>query len=1202
MATSTTPAAKRGVLTGGALTEEVMDSSQSVLHAGRGGQRGLQQYFAPPEAAGLIARVFDSEDDLVLDPTAGNGALLAAYEEAQRFGVEIDRDQIKAGDYTSIRGDIQQIYPLLRCAGVRFGQIVLNPPFGLEWADPLTGKNVNSTLLAYRYAQGLLTEEGQGVLIAGRKRFYDEILRSTEGNGVYAVIETDKLFDGAVLPTVLAFFIAPSGRAADSEVFKATVKCSGLDRDKLAQEIIEHREQACAGVDGAAAPASTNAMRAAFTAAQKEHTRRRKARRRPNDHDLYLRGHGKIGVNLSPLAQLALNEVGLLRDVQRLNNQASGYFALQLREWRRISDLAAQGVITIEPALPEHVSGVIAAAETLITPLYPVRVQQRLGFLDDQDFIKCFVADPEKGFLSGERYPVAVESQVTVTKTERIIENKDCEPELRKFEQERKYLKITIGEHEFDEDAHSIRYLTDHFEMPDPRDIGVRAPELVKANRALLRQIAADYGWRKKGLRYKKFQLDNLARLLVKGCGLVAWEMGLGKTLAQLVLAEASIRQGAEEKVLLVIPQDLLAQTQREAEKWFGRQLEPIRNQADAKRVATHLADGGTGWYVIWYEALSVVGRKKEELPARPLSTPVQARLYSKAREKEAEERKRSPVPVTEDRQLQQQRALESMQGRLTTEDACPSCRADTGKSWNGSVCVTRKGGCGYVHRSLRVRSAASYLSTSFRHGVICVDELSLIKGDDSLRSRAVRALQSSHKYGFSGAPISNYVNDAFWGLWFCLSGGQAASLRFPYTHDGGKEKFTEDFCVIEYMMGREEDEEETVRARRKVLPEVTNVSVLWRLTACNMIRMRKEDTGEKIVPRRYVPVIVPMGVNQRAMHQRWLNLFPDFFTQKFPEHTLVRKGLVKKMAAGLGQLWKLEFAATLPENDPDLTWIRNADHHEALDDPSNWTPKNLKALQIILEQVKKGEKVLVGSDLVHTGKWLCDRLTEKGVRAVHIVEKNKKTGKYTTKSPKARSDKVTEFVVGDAQVLCVGVNAMRLGHNLDVASTVVLVGLPWDHATLVQFEGRVWRLTSKRPVSVFVVMTRGSLDERKWQLLLNKGAAADVALDGQLIDKPEPPTDWSKVITEMIESGAKITGDEVPESAVKNLWDTIVPLASLIDPTSIVREGPAPFPPAFRPIKPFKGSEQLALFDGGSYAPAEPRKRHSHARSTAGR
>ncbi len=821
MGIPSTAAGKRGELRGGALSEEALASSRSVLHPGRGGQRGLQQYFAPSEASQLIARVFGASGELVLDPTAGNGALLAPYAAEQRFGVELDRDQVDAGDYHAIRGDLQQVYPLLRCAGVRFRQIVLNPPFGLEWADPLTGKPVNSTVLAYRYALGLLAEDGQGALIAGRERFCKEILPRPEGNGVYAVVEIEDLFAGAVLPMVIAFFVAPSNRGQDAPILEVAGSRGQLESEELSQEIRDRREQTCGFLDAAATPSTPEAMQLAFEAAQAEHTRRRKARKKPNDHDLYLRGRGKIGVNLSPLAQLALNELGLLRDVQRLNNQASGYFAL----------------------------------------------------------------------------------------------------------------------------------------------------------------------------------------------------------------------------------------------------------------------------------------------------------------------------------------------------------------------CDTRRGGCGYVHRRLRVRSTASYLSTAFRHGVVCVDELSLIKGDDSLRSRAVRALRAAHKYGFTGTPISNYVNDAFWGLWFCLSGGKAGSLRFPYDYGGGKEKFTQDFCVIEFMMGREEDVEEHLRKRRKVLPEVTNVSVLWRLTACNMIRMRKEDTGEPIVPRRYMPVIVPFGVNQRVMHRRWLKLFPDFFEHKFPEHRLVREKLVKRFAAALGQLWKLEFAATLPQADPNLDWIKHADHPEPLDEASNWTPKNLKALQLILEHVEKGEKVLVGSDLVQTGKWLCDRLTEKGVRAVHIVERNKKTGMYATKNPRVRSAKVTEFVIGDAQVLCVGVNAMRLGHNLDVASTVVLVGLPWDHASLVQFEGRVWRLTSKRPVNVFVVMTRGSLDERKWKLLLNKGAAADVALDGQLIDEPEPAVDWSQILAEMIESGAEIHGDEVPETQVKSLWDRIVPLASVIDPTETVREGPAPLPPHFPAIKPLKDSEQLPLF-----------------------
>ncbi len=270
-----------------------MSSSRSVLHRSRGGQRGLQQYFAPLEAAQLIARVFGSAYEPVLDLTAGNGALLAPYEKACRFGVEIDRDHIAAGDYTSIRGDIQQIYPLLRCAGVRFGQIALNPPFGLDWADPLTGKAVNSTVLAYRYAQGLLTENGQGALIAGRDRFYNEIVTRPDGHGVYAVIETESLFSGAELPIVIAFFVAPNNRPGESGLLEFKAKKGGLAKGRLVTEIISQREASCGPTDPAAIPENPG-MRKAFAAAQREHTRRRKARKKPNDHDLYLRGRGSL--------------------------------------------------------------------------------------------------------------------------------------------------------------------------------------------------------------------------------------------------------------------------------------------------------------------------------------------------------------------------------------------------------------------------------------------------------------------------------------------------------------------------------------------------------------------------------------------------------------------------------------------------------------------------------------------------------------------------------------------------------------------------------------------------------------------------------------------------------------------------------------------------------------------------------------------
>jgi hypothetical protein len=96
----------------------------------------------------------------------------------------------------------------------------------------------------------------------------------------------------------------------------------------------------------------------------------------------------------------------------------------------------------------------------------------------------------------------------------------------------------------------------------------------------------------------------------------------------------------------------------------------------------------------------------------------------------------------------------------------------------------------------------------------------------------------------------------------------------------------------------------------------------------------------------------------------------------------------------------------------------------------SNWTPKTLKVLELCLERVRAGDKVLVGSCLIETGRFLADRLAERGVRAVHIVEE--RDGRAQTKNPRKRAAEVHEFVEGDAEVLCAGIQAVQLGHNLD--------------------------------------------------------------------------------------------------------------------------------------------------------------------------
>jgi hypothetical protein len=99
-----------------------------------------------------------------------------------------------------------------------------------------------------------------------------------------------------------------------------------------------------------------------------------------------------------------------------------------------------------------------------------------------------------------------------------------------------------------------------------------------------------------------------------------------------------------------------------------------------------------------------------------------------------------------------------------------------------------------------------------------------------------------------------------------------------------------------------------------------------------------------------------------------------------------------------------------------------------------------------------------------------------------------------------------------------------------------------------------VHRLTSTRPVSVYAVLTRGSLDERKWELLRKKGAASDLALDGQLGGEQEKPIDWNKVLREMRAAGVRASGDELDEQDLRALWERADgPYAPLAPPAAVV-------------------------------------------------
>jgi len=505
-----------------------------------------------------------------------------------------------------------------RKIGFSIDAIALNPPFGLTFNDESFGGNLNSTVLCYLYATRLISSYGQGVLIAGRDRLIKEILPRKEGDYIYAIVEVDDMFLNASIPTTMAFFTPTP--LDGIELLKLKSKREELP--KLADEIIAMRNSVQRWTATTTSEYYLEQIREMWTVIKSEYKRRYETSK-TKEPQYSLDVDKKIKVRLSPYQKVLLANSGYLSTLENLNHQSANYFALNPKTWEMLAQFESEELITISQKAKETVAKIIAETQKRICPLYPVKPQQRLGFLSDLDNILCTTEDPKLGFSEGEKYPLSVRTAITreeYTETKLNKEGEFCEQNKAK---ERKYLKIEIGGHPpvyggnrggatFGETKEDIEYLIQHFELPDPQDIATKYPNEFQQFITLLTEIEKDFSF-----QLKNFQREDIARLLFKGSGLLSWEQGLGKTLGGLVFTEACLRLGAEDKALFIVPQDIIPQWQREVEKFFGlnKELQVIRSIKDAHRAAKHLKNGGTGWYITYYEAISRNGREFELLP-----------------------------------------------------------------------------------------------------------------------------------------------------------------------------------------------------------------------------------------------------------------------------------------------------------------------------------------------------------------------------------------------------------------------------------------------------------------------------------------------------------------------------------------------------------------------------------------------------------
>lgn len=231
------------------------------------------------------------------------------------------------------------------------------------------------------------------------------------------------------------------------------------------------------------------------------------------------------------------------------------------------------------------------------------------------------------------------------------------------------------------------------------------------------------------------------------------------------------------------------------------------------------------------------------------------------------------------------------------------------------------------------------------------------------------------------------------------------------------------------------------------------------------LLRRRKELVAGELPPRTDAVMEIELTATHRRIYERELARQRASLLQLLDDFDANRISIL----AGLTVLRRLCLDASLI----------NPDHAGV---PSAKTDELITALR---EVVAEGHRALVFSQFTTYLDTVVDRLRAEGITVAHL------DGRTTD-----RAGAVGEFTEGGAQVFCLSLKAGGVGLNLVGADYVFLLDPWWNPATEAQAVDRAHRIGQTRPVLVYRMVARDTIEERVVELQRRKAELFASVLD----------------------------------------------------------------------------------------------------------
>ncbi len=354
---------------------------------------------------------------------------------------------------------------------------------------------------------------------------------------------------------------------------------------------------------------------------------------------------------------------------------------------------------------------------------------------------------------------------------------------------------------------------------------------------------------------------------------------------------------------------------------------------------------------------------------------------------------------------------------------------------------------------------AASFAKV--RWHTIVLDEAQAIKNTATKRSQAVMALQGDFRMVATGTPLENHLGE-LWNLFrFINPGLLGTSDQFQLRFAG----------PIEKAQDKRAEASARIRLRRLIQPFI--------------LRRTKAQVLAELPPRTEIVLPVDLTAEESALYES------------------LRRDALEKLAA-------LE----APENQKsiqilaEMMKLRRACCNPMLVAPElGLASSKLAAFARLLDELLENRhKVLVFSQFVDHLTLIRQHLDARGIRYQYL------DGATPMMERKKRVD---AFQGGEGDVFLISLKAGGVGINLTAADYVIHMDPWWNPAVEDQASDRAHRMGQQRPVTIYRLVARHTIEEGIVDLHKHKRDLADSLLEGSDLSARMSPGDMLKMLQE---------------------------------------------------------------------------------------